>query len=358
MQTSISPSLSHKLANMGFVCACLVVALHVLVLGSPEFIVWWLRPFIADGICDVGVPFFFFASAYFLAGHIHEPGWWHHETKKRVKTLLIPYFAWGALFVLLVLPLILTANKLAGVPWSRNIPLSLSEWLATFGIPPFASVPYLPVLWFVRTLFIFVLCAPLLTYPLRYSKTLGCTWLLLLFVAQGFLPSHSASGLENALLDSWFSLKGLFYFSLGLFLRTQGSTLSVPKWIGTIAPILGLAAFLLHFWAIDNGMGSIWFANTKWIAIPAALIALWTFVPSKPWPRWLTNSAFPIYLMHWTVTSYFDIFFKHLPMRDAIMGVIPTYWVLTAFTVGICLLATLLIRKLVPRIAACLFGGR
>lgn len=358
MQTSISPSLSHKLANMGFVCACLVVALHALAIGSPETIVWWQRPLTTDGICTVGVPFFFFASGYFLAGHIHERGWWWRETKKRVKSLLVPYFAWSVLFVLLALPLILTANKLAGAPWSRNIPLSLSDWLATFGIPPFAADPYLPALWFVRTLFIFVLCSPFLAYPFRHGKTLGFAWLLLLFALQGFLPSSSASGFENALLDSWFSLKGLFYFSLGLFLRVQGNSLCIPKWIKPLILLLGLAAFLLHFWAIDNDMGTLWFANTKWVAIPVSLVALWAIMPSNPWPRWLTDSAFPIYLIHWTVLSYFGVLLWNLPIRDTLMKAIPTYWVLTAVTVVACLLAAFLMRRVTPRIAAFLFGGR
>ena len=66
----VSKETSAKFANMGFVCACLVVLIHLGVDGKPGGAAWWTHQmFTHVGMTRIAVPFFFFASGYWLAGH-------------------------------------------------------------------------------------------------------------------------------------------------------------------------------------------------------------------------------------------------------------------------------------------------
>lgn len=99
MQSSIPPAISYKLANLGFVCAILVVFIHIIHPVYEKFNpTWWVCTFLQGSISCIAVPFFFVASGYFFAGHLGEEGWWRKGLRKRIGTLLVPYFLWNALF--------------------------------------------------------------------------------------------------------------------------------------------------------------------------------------------------------------------------------------------------------------------
>lgn len=127
MQTGLSPLTSGKLANLGFVCACLVVAIHVRVEAEVGNACWWFCGLLKDGVARIAVPFFFATAGFLLAGHAREARWWVRETGKRVRTLLVPYLIWPPLFVLLMFVLIVAANAVAGAvgapPFGRGLRL-------------------------------------------------------------------------------------------------------------------------------------------------------------------------------------------------------------------------------------------
>ncbi len=58
----INPEVSAKIANMGIVCAFLVLFIH-LPTGGNDFVGWYF----SRGIDKMAVPFFFMASGYLLA---------------------------------------------------------------------------------------------------------------------------------------------------------------------------------------------------------------------------------------------------------------------------------------------------
>lgn len=64
MQTGLSPLTSGKLANLGFVCACLVVAIHVRVEAEAGNACWWFCGLLKDGVARMAVPFFFATAAF------------------------------------------------------------------------------------------------------------------------------------------------------------------------------------------------------------------------------------------------------------------------------------------------------
>ena len=85
-------SISNKIYNMSFVCACLVVSIHIThpVTGPSKI----LDQMLYGGIAQIAVPVFFCISGYLIAPKILL-GNWKQEVFKRIKTLLFPFLLWG-----------------------------------------------------------------------------------------------------------------------------------------------------------------------------------------------------------------------------------------------------------------------
>lgn len=64
---TIDKSLSQRLANMGFLCACFVVFLHVPFHRGEVTLGWNVKRMLCFAF-DAAVPWFFIASGFFLAG--------------------------------------------------------------------------------------------------------------------------------------------------------------------------------------------------------------------------------------------------------------------------------------------------
>lgn len=86
----VTPELGRKIANASAVCAVLVVCIHVYNPLDPPF--WFVR-WLSLGLCQIGVPFFFAVSGFFLVNRADRPGWYSQALRKRVRTLLVPFFA-------------------------------------------------------------------------------------------------------------------------------------------------------------------------------------------------------------------------------------------------------------------------
>ena len=133
---------SNKMANMGFLCAIFIVLLHS---GC-------------GGITSVAVPYFFLAAGYFLAGHIGEVGWWKGEVCKRVRSLLVPMWIWGACSIMVEL-LLQWGIRLTGYDYHGEQLSFLYRLLRGGGV---LFTVNMGVLWFVRMLFFLVVISPLL----------------------------------------------------------------------------------------------------------------------------------------------------------------------------------------------------
>ena len=84
----VTKGLSRKIANMSFICAILVVSVHVQRPLDSPFISHW----IADGISGIAIPFFFITSGFFLVGHVDQGGgWWKRAVGRRFWTLMVPF---------------------------------------------------------------------------------------------------------------------------------------------------------------------------------------------------------------------------------------------------------------------------
>ena len=355
MQSKIPCSLSAKLSNMGFFCAILVVLLHT------ESINYWpstelMRTFLIKPLGGIAVPFFFVAAGYFLAGHIHEYNWWKRETEKRLRSLLLPYFIWEALYFTYSIPFVLLANILANAPLTRNIP----DIISIFALNPMQGGGLGP-LWFVRTLFVFVLISPIIATPIKLSRMIGGGVVALLFV--GYLWTV---GFTDESVGAWgypigtvglFSIRSLLFFAFGIFLREWPITQRFPKYVMISLLLLGSVLWTIYG-LFSQGETSQTINLIKPFANGCVLLGIWWLIPEKPWPAYLTNATFPIYLMHFFVMVFIDRFTTNIHFLGALEEMVPGLLFKATLGVAIPTFVTHLMHAYAPKTASFLFGGR
>lgn len=356
MQRDISPATSWKLANMGLLCACLVVFIHVRLDAGAGWAEWWCDVLLKEGVCRIVVPFFFVAAGYFLAGHLGEAGWWGRELRKRARTLLIPYCAWIVLAVLFAISLTLAANALAGAAWTRNLPLTVEKWVQFFGLDVLGHPAVVP-LWFVRCLLLLVVLSPLLAWPLRRSWELGALWVAVL---GGLCPIVSPYIGQTGTL-SWFwkgtlPVGGLFCFTVGMFLRRYGPLPTPTRGGACVLVAVGVVVFaVVGFMEVNDAVLA---DRLSLLGIAVTLPGVWGLAPAAPWPRALTGLAFPIFLLHTNfVLQPMALALGQTPLAPW-EGRLPLYLVCGAAAIGISAALAWALRRFAPRAAAVLFGGR
>ena len=208
----VDEHISQKMRNMSFVCSVLVVCHHFAVIGEPGSGLWWFAKLLGQGRLGMGggltwvaVPWFFLASGYFLARHMGENNWWFHEVSKRIHSLVIPFFFWCFAGIIL----------LSMMDISQGRPLfygTLKSILKGIGAYPTGIVnPMASQLWYIRSLFMLVIVSPII------FRFIGIWWLVGTFVLYLVIAPFDSVVLHQ-FFRYGFSLEGLFYFSLGVFL--------------------------------------------------------------------------------------------------------------------------------------------
>jgi len=330
---------SHKINNMALLGAALVVSIHVGISGPVHSFAWCLKEFIAEGIARIAVPYFFIVSGYFLGAKYFKTSGsvtqcWGEAWRKRVRTLLVPYWSWNLLYAPMIIGLELLSDKMAGRAL-RHV-----DWLSTAGaISGFDILgePILFPLWYVKALFVLVVFSIVL-WPL--VSRLG------LVVPMAFYAGHVTVSYFGATLPSVISLSGFAYFTLGMFL-SRGFKVVIPRHASVAVVVVGLLAMCGLRWLWPEKDILLWW-------IPMILFGVWGIVPDRPWPKWLTSTAFPIYILHMFV-----------------LLVLQYAWHLTAFmpngllflfrwcvAVGVSIFVARMLNRFLPSVAKILFGGR
>lgn len=345
----VTESLSRKLTNMSFICAILVVTVHVQRPLDSPFISRW----ISDGISDIAVPFFFIVSGFFLAGHFDRPGWWRAAVIKRVRTLLIPFLCLNLLWF----P-VLYGCHYVGV-WffhaDHSNPLMTLSWtnfLIMLSPIPLVPSPALGPTWYIRALFWLVVLSPLFTWIVRRSKSLACFFVIMVFcvwmiqLRMGFVGGNS------------FNLRCVFYFVLGAVLRLWGmpfrNDVLIPKLAGMFLLSIGFLLFVLYRMRWIDEMA---LPISHSLGILLMIGGVWAVVPDARWPSFFAGNAFPVYVLHSILISLVGFVYKSLGLeyffRSSMMFAICTI----IYTLAACWIASTL-KMRCPKFAAVIFGGR
>lgn len=242
----LSSRTSRAITTFSFLATLLVVACHtddVMPRESQSFLV----RFFGGAFSDANVCNFFFLSGFLLSRHFGESGWWKKAVISRVRSLAIPYFVWCVLYFLTSGKLGLCVDEIgaaftaadggliaAVIAMTRTI-----KWV--FGVG-FLTSPCNFALWYIKTLFYFVLVSSIV-FPFVFAskrRFWGCLGIVLAFFEFGH-------GLNLSIMPYFgfcFHLLGFASFLSGAYCATHG-ILDLPDRLKRTSPIIPLVIWLL-----------------------------------------------------------------------------------------------------------------
>lgn len=213
---AITEYASNKIRVLSLMASFMVVMLHVF-LREPHTTGEMLYKIVFhDGLCSFAVPFFFVVSGFFFMNR-YEPSvvWWSCGVKKRIGSLIVPYFFWCG--IVLLEACLLSNSKV--------------DILHGFGIT--TITPANPPMWYVKVLFVMALAFP----PLKWIA--DRTYLLLvvivaLIMALAFqIPGIITLG------------RAMIYFLLGLRIATD-----IDNWRWNADMAKKLFVFYMSIWVV------------------------------------------------------------------------------------------------------------
>lgn len=348
----ITPKLSRQFAAMSFVSAVLIVALHSLSAARAGVVVKCIYSLIARGLCQTAVPWFFFAGGFFLAGHIGESNWWWTSIKKRIRTLLVPFWIWS-LAICSISVLFAIAVRVIGYDYGGVDGL---QWLSLKGLVRVIGLDYydtMPTMWFLRTLFLFVVMSPVLCR----LNLCGLACLFVLTCCFDMIPDKGR--VLTQLGHNLFSTRGLFYFSAGLVVRLNQSLFRIieGQWRKMTVAVVGVLCCLGRIWAelcdysyLSRFLGEF---QIPWLTYLLYLSCARTRIPDK-----YTGLSFPLYVTHEMIVLVITACFGVLGIGGSSNLTFIKGCSRFAIAVGVSMALCIFMRRRLPRVSRIVFGGR
>ena len=337
--------LSNKIANMGFFCACLVVIIHIP--ASP------LTAFVRDNISIVAVPVFFVISGFLLGRHFNSDEWYQQALRRRIKTLVVPFFLLNLIWLPLKFGIHWCGVQYFGANASmRCMDISFYNVIHGLGLLPWGG-NVVPGLWYVRILFYLILVSPLFAAIVKHRSLFFASLFVLLSVWSWQYFAFGGVGV----MAFEFCARCPLFFLIGTWLARY-ENIYMPMWIRVLALVLLIP--MQVSWVIIrrliNGTGIIVYTPLLFAVIIVTSLALWSVMPCSRWPKILTRNAFPLFVFHGIFLYLLPIPFKAFGVWniDRIVAGVPIFVIVTLVSIAF----TELIRKVCPKFAEILLGGR
>lgn len=364
MSEKVSAELSRKFVVISCWAMFAVLVVHSKTAGDASAS-WnvFVQHFLTRAAGKASVPMFFAISGFWFAHSLDGVAigaFFKREylrmLVKKARTLFLPYLLWSVVVMVWCLPLICFNNYITHRDLlERTVFDTSSVWGCInniFGITIHAPVGN-AVLWYVRTLLVFFLSAPLWVLLLQASRAL-------FFVAAAVMVIYPKTWLPSPIA---FPFDGFGWILMGMCAYVFGWW----RKRGTVAAAALLGVGFLAACVIDSAFAAKWIAPCpirrwiyQWIAILGIPFcwALYDLVPGsgRELPRW-TRLTFWVYCIHISFTSYFMagcayVFGKSNLVLLLVMCATPF------FGLGMSLLAARIVGRFFPRTFAILTGGR
>ena len=269
-----------------------------------------------------------------------QTGWWRQEVAKRVRTLLVPFMIWSVI-ICLTWVVCAVAIRVLGYPYRGP---DAFQWLTpkglftVFGLDIFHTIP---MMWFLRTLFVLVVLSPLL-------RKAGWLFVALYPIYKACYACFGIDLLE--VLDGLLSIRGFAYFSIGLWLRFNWRP--IPSVVKLFCSITGLMLLILS--CCCDGVP----ARLLDVAmVPFLLVFFFWAAQYVKVPPAIAQMSFPVYLIHGIVaylaSAAFGLLGYGAGKKTFACGVASF-----AVAVSVSMLAAAFLRKCFPKFAHVAFGGR
>ncbi len=366
----MSRFLSQKLRFYTFVSIALLLAVHGYNLDQT-----YLQPFttvredltfttffeyfMANGVLRFRIPLLFIISGYIYAMKDDQP--YKTLIGKRARTLVVPYLVWSAVGLLITYlwqQFPVTAQAVLDAKLDQmgdDRPYREIGWPGIFTRWLFAPISF--QLWFILALFITNLVYPLIRWCLKNFAAVwfGVTFLMWILELGFFV----------------FDGRGLFFFSLGVWLQKTGFNLErKPKWLSLYISWLLFIGFsvIKTFMAFElepaNHLTFVTLNILHDVAVLSGILAVWfgadrlvKFCMRQPWFVSLSAFSFFIFGLHAPLVVYFTRLMYHY------IGDIPNYRLITyllapALVFFFCVGIGALTRKWLPGFYRLATGGR
>lgn len=371
---TITPLLSNKFRFWSFISMFLLVFVHGYNL-QIRYLQPWTTPdealtmtsfteyFLANGLFRFRIPMLFIISGFLFAMNDYRP--YGERTKKRLKSLLVPYLLWSAIglaltYVLEMIPatrLMVESSSVVQIDETRSL-LHDYRWYEILGRWLFHPVPY--QLWFIRVLFMYNLAYPAIRWCVLHKVAKWIFFPIALFLWL------STTGL--VLVEG----EGLLFFSLGVWIQKTNFNIEEPrKWLKSFwwgVAFVGFAAIktflafkgqemfgravfpvmtLMHKTVVLSGLIFCWYSLD--------LVVKWFM--ERRWFVWLSAFSFIIYALHTPLIAYlinptlalFQPFF---------LARLVAYITLSFAIIALCVGVGAFLRKFMPGVYSVLTGGR
>lgn len=347
---------SMLMANMAFVCAILVVFIHAVAGFSPaeNSLGWWIVELFPNGLCRIAVPFFFFASGYFLAAHVDECGWWRNAVRKRVQTLVIPFFVWNVFYWIYGYVIRLLFNVISGKVMLKSLSVDLGRLIGYNMMAAPISTP----LWFLRALVIYVFFSAAIVFVLRSNRLARGLFMSGVAVAYLLISPWRVPEGWRCFFRFGISLEGLFYFSVGIWSKLNHVKFNIEgtrKYIlaGGVL-ILGICCFKLRVVSEDAIRQGLFHAG----GVMLSLLGVALTMPCSNFLGPVVFTAFPMYLLHCAFLFPVGRGFNMLVCDDVYHASTLIFFSKGVIAACLSICVTMVMRKYLPLVARFLFGGR
>ena len=333
---------SDILATFTFLATFLVVMCH-----ADDVLAF--RPTVAailgGTFSDANVYNFFWLSGFFLGRHLNETGWWRSAIVKRISTLVVPYVLWSVAYFVVY-------DILKGIPHATGL-RGVNQLL---GITLGATPQCFPM-WYIKTLCLFVIAAPLFAWPLVKCRS-RTSRVLLLLVPIAAYAGAKVFHCPNTPLRIWsfggFRLLGFVFFCGGLWLSQVKIKESWREAVLSRPRLLAVATF--GVWTLSAVWTHYHRAFFYEVNILVSSVCLFLIACSiRKIPAVFTRNAFFIYGSHIALLGFFG---RHLLGGGGISDQNLLFFVLTVVVTALGIAGGEILRRLVPTLYAPLVGGR
>lgn len=339
---------SNTISNMSFIGALLIVALHTIPIPhseTEEMIIDLL--FHKSGFLSATLLMFFGISGYLLVGHIEKQAWWFDAVKKRILSILVPFYIWTLMFIIVKF-IFFTLSHLLQLPVVTPNPCPNGiGWLIIelLGLDVFHQTG---VVWYLRSLFLYVLVSPLFVFLAKKSYWLsGVVMIIMLYLSRYSSYSVTQINLLDGFLAYTLYLQGLLAFYIGVFIRIHPFKLNLNSTISRC-----LICSLLVFLIVGGGDGFL----VKTLVMITDVLVIYMLCTSIKIPSKLTSLSMPLYLTHMMVKWSIAFALNGLGLYDKLYTSL-AFWPFEYFIIVIVsLLIALKMKK--TKIYSVLYGGR
>ena len=346
MTSRLDKELSCKIANMGFLCACLVVLIHCPI-SQTHF--WYIEHLLKERLTMIAVPCFFMISGFLLTRHVFESGWYLAAIKKRIRSLIVPLLLLDVLWFPVKYGIHYLAVLRFGADDSSEImKFTLYNVLSGIGIIPWGQAVVVGM-WYIKALLLLVLVSPFFKWMVCEGKGRMAISISSIFVAYILQNTWFRWG---GVWSYEFNLRCPFYFMLGMALYRYDGLYRVErlKYVASCVAVIGV-------YCLDKSIAPVMRDVWGTFTTLALTVVIWSFVPTKSWSLRVVGNSFPVFVLHGMILYLLPLPFKVLNVwQDFInvLGPIPICFVVTVLA----LLIATAIKRYVPRFANLVFGGR